>query len=81
VGVSGRVLAAAGVLVLALVGATGAASRAGRPLRGIKTWAVYYGAAPEAAADLAASTSSSWMPIVTRPSRPLSVMAPSCSST
>ena len=52
-GVSRRVLAAAGALLLAVVGATSAAPRAGRPLRGIKTWAVYYGAAPEAAADLA----------------------------
>jgi hypothetical protein len=56
VGVSGRVLAAA--LALALGGGSapaGAGSGAApvRPLAGVRTWVVYYAAAPEAAADLA----------------------------
>jgi len=56
VGVTRRLLAAA--LAVGLGGASapvGLASAASpiRPLAGVRTWAVYYGAAPEAAADLA----------------------------
>jgi hypothetical protein len=51
VGLTRRLLAAA--LVLGLGGASAPAASSIRPLAGVRTWAVYYAAAPEAAADLA----------------------------
>jgi hypothetical protein len=56
VGVTRRLLALA--LTLGLGGASaaaggGAAAAPARPLAGVRTWVVYYGAAPEAARDLA----------------------------
>ena len=50
-GLTRRLLAAA--LVLGLGGASAPAAAPIRPLSGVRTWAVYYAAAPEAAADLA----------------------------
>ena len=50
-GLTRRLLAAA--LVLGLGGASAPAASSIRPLAGVRTWAVYYAAAPEAAADLA----------------------------
>ena len=50
-GLTRRLLAAA--LVLGLGGASAPAASSSRPLAGVRTWAVYYAAAPEAAADLA----------------------------
>jgi hypothetical protein len=51
VGLTRRLLAAA--FVLGLGGASAPAASSIRPLAGVRTWAVYYAAAPEAAADLA----------------------------
>jgi hypothetical protein len=51
VGLTRRLLAAA--LVLGLGGASAPAASSIRPLAGVRTWVVYYAAAPEAAADLA----------------------------
>jgi uncharacterized protein (TIGR01370 family) len=51
VGLTRRLLAAA--LVLGLGGASAPAASPIRPLAGVRTWAVYYAAAPEAAVDLA----------------------------
>ena len=50
-GLTRRLLAAA--LVLGLGGASAPAASSIRPLAGVRTWAVYYAAAPEAAVDLA----------------------------
>ena len=50
-GLTRRLLAAA--LVLGLGGASAPAASSIRPLAGVRTWAVYYAAAPDAAADLA----------------------------
>ena len=50
-GLTRRLLAAA--LVLGLGGASAPAASPSRPLAGVRTWVVYYAAAPEAAVDLA----------------------------
>jgi hypothetical protein len=51
VGLTRRLLASA--LLLGLGGASAPAAAPARPLAGVRTWVVYYAAAPEAAADLA----------------------------
>ena len=50
-GLTRRLLAAA--LILGLGGASSPAASPIRPLAGVRTWVVYYAAAPEAAVDLA----------------------------
>ncbi len=50
-GLTRRLLAA--TLVVGLGGASAPAASLARPLAGVRTWVVYYAAAPEAAADLA----------------------------
>jgi len=53
VGVVRRTLATAIALILGSGSTAGAAPSGVRPLKGVKTWVAYYGAAAEAAADLA----------------------------